>query len=223
MRHVQTTATMAVFCALARVSAADNVEITVVTGASLLSASLDKINPSSSRGPSPSTGLFFPTQTDHHTLGGGFLLGARVGYRVGRKTVVDAGLAVSPAASLRTTFSFSCPAGENCYRERRTALESRAGTYWYDVGFVEELWGTSVRPFLTAGIGGVSYSLSRADEPTDRGSTSLAFSVGAGVRMDLGPTGVRLELADRIVHDHFVSSKTEHDPQLRLGLFFRVR
>jgi hypothetical protein len=74
-----------------------------------------------------------------------------------------------------------------------------------------------VRPFLSAGIGAVTY-----DIPDDT-NTDLAFDVGAGVRLGLSEhVGARLEVLDRIVIDHFLSGRTEHDVHVRAGVTFRL-
>ena len=66
-------------------------------------------------------------------------------------------------------------------------------------------------------MGAVTY-----DIPSDT-KTDLAFDVGAGVRLGFSErVGARLEVADRIVLDHFLSRRTEHDVHVRAGIVFRL-
>ncbi len=203
---------------MTRAAHAGEAELTITTGASLLSASADTSRASSTF---VNDTLVQITATDRHAVGGGFLLGFRAGYAIAKRTTVEAGLEVTPASSLRTTYSFTCPAGVPCPLTR-PPLESKVGSYSYDASLVEELTGGAARPFLTAGVGGLSYDMSRADAPADRTATSLAFRAGAGVKLGGPRAGARLELDDQIVHDHFLSKKTEHDPRLRVGVFVRL-
>jgi hypothetical protein len=74
-----------------------------------------------------------------------------------------------------------------------------------------------VRPFLSVGAGAVTYDVPRG------GGTSFAFEFGAGARLAFGErVGGRIEVADRVIPDHFLSGATEHDVHVRAGVVFRL-
>ena len=55
------------------------------------------------------------------------------------------------------------------------------------------------------------------------GATSFAFEFGAGARLSFSDRlGARLEVADRVVPDHFLTGTTEHDLHVRAGVVFRL-
>jgi hypothetical protein len=90
--------------------------------------------------------------------------------------------------------------------------------YHYGLGFAYELATGEVRPFVSVGAGAVTY-----DVPGS-GGTSFAFEFGAGARLSFGERiGGRIEVADRVIPDHFLSGVTEHDVQVRAGVVFQLR
>jgi hypothetical protein len=206
-------------------------EVTLVLGASVLSAEGDSARPF----PLDSLGAFeafFPAGTlrrllpttveERDRIGGSVLQGFQVSRRFARRAWVETSYFVAPAHTRRRTASFRCPA-EVCALAGLPSLgdalasEEHVVAYHYGLGFAYELARGEVRPFLSVGAGGVTHDLARGS------TTSFAFEVGAGARLSLGErVGARLEVADRIVPDHFLSGETEHDVHLRAGLAFRL-
>ncbi len=207
-------------------------EVTLLSGASLLSAQSDRDEPFPE-----DTGLpfeeFLPggvirrllpdTIRTHDRIGGSFLMGFEVSRRLARRGWVEARFAIAPAHTRRRRASFRCP-GDVCaftgLVDLQDALttEERVVAYHYGLGFAYELARGEVRPYLSVGAGAVTY-----DAPRHAGGTSFAFDVGAGARMSLGERlGARLEVVDRILPDHFLSRRAEHDVQVRAGLSFRL-
>jgi opacity protein-like surface antigen len=155
-------------------------------------------------------------------LGGSFLQGFQVARRVGRRGWLETEFLIAPAHTLRRSASFRCPA-QICALAGLTdiagglSFDERVTAYHYGLGFGYELARGDVRPFLSAGIGAVTFDLA------DGGGTSLALEVGAGARFKISDhIGARLEVVDRIVPDHFLTGNTEHDLQIRAGAAFRL-
>src|SRR5262245_8254562 len=127
----------------------------------------------------PNLGFEFKTST---SLGESFLLGFRGGYALGDRLAIEASFAAAPSARERSEFSIVCdlspcpflpPRGQGALVRRPT--EDTVPTYHYDAGVRASFGGTLVVPFVTAGLGGVTY-----DAP-DRARTNFAFNFGAGV------------------------------------------
>src|SRR5262249_38607114 len=155
-------------------------------------------------------------------VGGSMLEGFEVARRVGSRGWIETGLQLAPMHTRRRSVSFECPAEVGALLgagslDDALSTEDRVVAYHYSLGFAYELTRGEVRPFLSAGIGAVTY-----DIPDDT-NTDLAFDVGAGVRLGLSEhVGARLEVLDRIVIDHFLSGRTEHDLHVRAGVTFRL-
>jgi hypothetical protein len=206
-------------------------EISILGGVSLLDAEtedvrtfdLDPFLP-----PGIPRGLIRPVDVrQRRTLGSSILQGFVLSRRVARRALVETEFSLAPSHALRTEGAFRCPA-ELCrllgIAGDEFPIDGRAGTpednvvaYHYGFGLAYELTGGEARPFLSAGLGAVTYDLPGGNE------TSLAVSVGAGVRLHFGEhLGARVEAVDRILPDHFLSGETEHDVHVRLGLLIRL-
>lgn len=155
-------------------------------------------------------------------IGGSFLQGFQVSRRLGRRAWIETGLLIAPTHTRRRSASFDCRAevcalaGLSGFRDALVS-EERVVAYHYGLGLAYELARGEVRPFLSVGAGAVTYDLPR------RGETSFAFEVGLGTRLALSDRlGARIEVADRIVPDHFLSGDTEHDLQVRAAAVFRL-
>jgi hypothetical protein len=216
---------------LAQPPAEHGYEVTLVFGASLLSADGDAVQalPFDSL---QSFEAFLPAGTlrrllpstieTHDHMGASFLQGFQISRRLARRGWIEAEFLIAPAHTRRRTASFRCPA-EICALAGLSSLgdalasEERVTAYHYGLGFAYELAKGEVRPFLSVGAGAVTY-----DVPGG-GGTSFAFEFGVGARLSFGEhVGGRIEVADRVVPDHFLSGATEHDVQVRAGAVFRL-
>jgi hypothetical protein len=212
------------FLAVSPVLRADDgkVEIGLFAGASLL----DVRTESSAfpvlfdfPGGPPNLGFEFKTAT---TLGESFLLGFRGGYAVSDRLAVEASFAAAPSTRQRSEFSIVCDLSPCPFLPSaaqgalvRAPTEDTVPTYHYDAGIRASFGGTLVVPFVTAGLGGVTY-----DAP-DGARTNFAFNFGAGVLIGSGRFGARVEASDHVVLDHYLTHSGEHDVQLRGGVSFR--
>jgi hypothetical protein len=198
------------------------VEIGLFAGASLLDVRTESTAQAALLifpGGPPDLGFEFKTTT---TLGNSFLLGFRGGYALSDRLAIEASFAAAPSARERSEFSISCnlspcpflpPAGSGGLVRRPT--EDTVPTYHYDAGIRASFGGKLVVPFVTGGLGGVTY-----DAP-DRARTNFAFNFGAGVLIGSGRFAARIEASDHVVVDHYLTGSAEHDVQLRGGISFR--
>jgi hypothetical protein len=206
-------------------------EVTLVFGASLLSAdgdadeapSFDSLQTFEALLPAGTLRRLLPTIETHDHMGASFLQGFQISRRLARRGWIEGEFLIAPAHTRRRTVSFRCPA-EICALAGLSSLgdglavEERVTAYHYGLGFAYELATGEVRPFLSVGAGAVTY-----DVPGG-GGTSFAFEFGAGARLSFSErVGGRIEVADRVVPDHFLSGRTEHDVQVRAGAVFRLR
>jgi len=203
-------------------AAEGKVEVTILGGASLLDVKKDVQTPICLACLSPAPAEAFPPflppdfQTTHSvSLGVGFLLGFRFGYDLGTHAQLEAGFAVEPSRTQRTAFTFRCLGGAPCPFLAIRPIEDKVASFDYDAALIYHLGGSKLRPFLSAGFGGISF-----DAP-DRVHTNFAFNFGAGLKLSLGRVGARLEIGDQLVLDHYLTGRTEHDLRVRGGLFFR--
>jgi hypothetical protein len=203
-------------------AAEGKVEVTILGGASLLDVKNDVQTPICLACLIPVPAGAFPPfrPPDFQTarsvsLGGGFLLGFRFGYDLGAKAQLETGFAVEPSRTQRTEVTFRCLGGQPCPFLAIRPLQDKVASFDYDAALLYHLGGSKLRPFLTAGFGGISF-----DTP-DRVRTNFAFNFGGGVKLSLGRVGVRLEASDQLVLDHYLTGRTEHDLRVRGGLSFR--
>ena len=207
-------------------------EVTLVFGASLLSAENDSAQPLPFDSlqtfeallPAGTLRRLLPSTIQaHDRMGASFLQGFQISRRLARRGWLEGGFLIAPAHTRRRTTSFRCPA-EVCALAGLSSLgdalasEERVTAYHYGLGFAYELARGEVRPFLSVGAGAVTYDVPRG------GGTSFAFDVGVGARLSFGERiGGRIEVVDRVVPDHFLSGATKHDVQVRAGAVFRLR
>jgi hypothetical protein len=160
--------------------------------------------------------------TSASTLGPSFLLGFRVGYRMTGRVAVEATFGAAPSATQRTEYTIvcdlrPCPLAIPSDILVRRPTGDKVAAYHYDAGALVSLGGRLVQPFLSGGLGGVTY-----DAP-ERARTNFAFVVGVGVRIGTGSFQARVEATDHIILDHYLTQGTEHDVQLLGGVTVRVR
>jgi hypothetical protein len=206
-------------------------EVTLVFGASLLSADgdaaqalpFDSLQTFEALLPAGTLRRLLPSTIETHDhMGASFLQGFQISRRLARRGWIEGEFLIAPAHTRRRTASFRCPA-EICALAGLSSLgdalasEERVTAYHYGLGFAYELGKGEVRPFVSVGAGAVTY-----DVPGG-GGTSFAFEFGAGARLSFGErVGGRIEVADRVIPDHFLSRATEHDVQVRAGAVFRL-
>jgi hypothetical protein len=205
-------------------------EVTLVFGASLLSADgdaqralpFDSLQTFEALLPAGTLRRLLPSSIETHDhMGASFLQGFQISRRLARRGWIETQFFIAPAHTRKQSASFRCP--EICALVGLSNLgdvlgvEERVTAYHYGLGFAYELARGEVRPFLSVGAGAVTYDVPRG------GGTSFAFEFGAGARLAFGErVGGRIEVADRVIPDHFLSGATEHDVHVRAGVVFRL-
>jgi hypothetical protein len=206
-------------------------EVTLVFGASLLSADgeaqralpFDSLQQFEFLLPAGTLRRLLPSSIETHDhMGASFLQGFQISRRLARRGWIETEFLIAPAHTRKQSTSFRCPA-EICALAGISSLgdalgvEERVTAYHYGLGFAYELATGEVRPFLSVGAGAVTYDVPHG------GGTSFAFEFGAGARLSFSEhIGGRIEVADRVIPDHFLSGTTEHDVQVRAGAVFRL-
>jgi outer membrane protein W len=146
---------------------------------------------------------------------------AIVGFGVSRylndNMAVEGSFSVSPNHELTQTSSIDCPPGEICplIFFPDFYLHHNVVAYSYGGNFVYHFTTGQVRPYVTAGVGGISFDI----ESNTR--TDVAWTFGAGAKFLLGKrTGLRFEVNDHLIPNHFVTAKTENNLQIQYGFVF---
>jgi hypothetical protein len=89
-------------------------------------------------------------------------------------------------------------------------------TAWhYGAGVTYDVLGGDVRPFVMLGAGGVSYDGDRETQ------TDFVLRFGGGLKAYFGRVGLRLDVADYLVVDHYLTGDAEHDVHATAGLLVR--
>ncbi len=161
-----------------------------------------------------------PPFTETSTLDSGFLIGFKFGYYLNENVEVEGNFSVAPSQDFTFETSIFCPA-EPCPLTQDVFaplifFKKNAVSYGYAGNLVYNFNRKTVTPFLTAGIGGVSTDLG------DETHNDFVFNFGGGTKFYFKNVGVRFELNDQVIPDHFLSGKTEHDLQIQCGFFFRL-
>jgi hypothetical protein len=95
-------------------------------------------------------------------------------------------------------------------------LRTRSVTAWhYGGGLAYDVTGGDVRPVVTLGAGGVSWSGARQT------STDFVLRFGLGLKVLFGRVGGRVDVVDHLVTEHFLSGNAEHDIHATAGLLVR--
>ena len=179
--------------------------------------------------PFPIPPLSFQVQTGT-SIGNSALVGFRYSRAIKKRLWAEADFEVGPSHDLKANGSV-CIEGGQCFGsgdfERmgaRRALpdfnfdgaRSRPVTAWhYGAGLAYELTGGDVRPLLILGAGGVSWSGS------SEASTSFVLRFGAGLKVNFGRVGFRVEGVDYFIPDMFLNGQSEHDVHVTGGLLVR--
>jgi hypothetical protein len=92
----------------------------------------------------------------------------------------------------------------------------RSVTAWhYGLGLAYDILGGDVRPYVTAGAGGVTY------DGTPNTKTDFVLRFGGGLKVYFGWLGARVDAIDYLVFDNFLTGRDEHDVHLTGGAFVR--
>ena len=152
----------------------------------------------------------------------GFLFGFKAGHYLNENVEVEGNFAIAPNQELRTESFFECPVGEIC---PLTGLElfppfffeERNGvSYYYDGNLVYNFDYRNLTPFVTVGIGGITNDFELENH------TDFSLNFGGGAKFYFGRVGIRIEVNDHVIPDHFLTEETEHDLQVHYGFLVRL-
>jgi hypothetical protein len=150
------------------------------------------------------------------SLGSSALFGARYSRRIKERVALEADFAIAPTHELEPDFEV-CVERFGCFGEgtalrglRDRGFDGRGVTAWhYGGGLTYDLAGGEVRPHLVVGAGAVTWDGASA--------TNLVFRFGGGIKVLFGKLGVRVDVVDHLVIDHFLTSDNEHDVHATAG------
>ncbi len=188
-------------------------ELTIFTGISFLE--IQNVN-----GPCLECLSPLPPFIETNTLDSGILIGFKFGYYLNETVEVEGNFSVAPNQDFTFETSIFCPAEPCPLTGDEFAplifFKKNAVSYSYNGNLVYNFNRKTVTPFVTAGIGGLSTDLGEETR------SDLVFNFGGGAKFYFKNVGVRFELNDQVIPDHFLSGKTEHDLQVQYGFFFRL-
>lgn len=196
------------------------IEIGILAGASLLDVESEFPGPIPARGVPIPEPFEFRLRSD---LGGSFIQGFRIGRYMNRRAQVELSLLIAPTHDVERVSFFVCSSERICPRGGQGGgaipffqFTETVVAYHYALNFTYDLGQGEFRPFASFGVGGVSYDLPENVE------TDFALNLGGGAKIYFGRVGVRIEVVDHILPDHFLTGKTEHDIHVRGGFLFRL-
>ncbi len=103
-----------------------------------------------------------------------------------------------------------------CFGEagaRRGGIGRGVTAWHYGGGLAYDVTEGDVRPFLVVGAGGVTW-----DGASD---TDFVFRFGGGLKLFFGKLGLRVDVTDHLVLDHFLTEDNEHDVHATAGFLVR--
>jgi len=178
-----------------------DIELSIFSGWSFLNVnSRDNIIP-----------LMYPLAVGR-SLKGSSLFGFKAGYYFNSMAEIEGSFAVAPSHELEGIYDCLpnriCPLREMYFFPYWFANIS---AYHYDTSFLFNFGSNKFRPFASAGIGGVSYDVGKEIK------TNFAINFSLGIKYYFKNKGLRLEINEHIIFDHFLSNKNESNLQLQGG------
>jgi hypothetical protein len=173
-------------------------EFTVYSGVSLAADTLENSGPCF-RGLDCPGGVF----TSKISVNNSALFGFGVGYYFTRNFELEGNFAIAP------THQFRSETNVVGFVDQDLNLVS----YNYDANFVYNFDWKGIRPFLTAGIGGITRDNISV-------TTDFTYNFGIGTKFYYKDLGLRLELKDQIIPDYFQLGNKKNVLQIQSGIFF---
>jgi hypothetical protein len=156
------------------------------------------------------------TVRGEESLGSSALFGARYSRQIKERLAAEADFAIAPTHDIEVGGEV-CIDGFGCYGNGRGPMGrfdggfgKRGVTAWhYGGGLSYDLTEGDVRPFLAVGAGGVTWD--------GASETDFVFRFGGGLKVLFGNLGLRVDVTDHLVVDHFISGDNEHDVHATAG------
>jgi len=157
----------------------------------------------------------------NHTLKGSFLFGAKLAYYLNKNLEIEAIIGIAPGHDLKSKFRYDCPPGKICMlndiENFLPTYSENIIAYNYDSNLIYNFnTDGKILPYISAGLGGVSYDIN------DTVKTMATINAGIGIKWYLKNIGLRFELNEHAILNHFLSEKTEYNFQIQYGLLFKL-
>ena len=163
--------------------------------------------------------MYWPFTTVTQSLKDSILFGFKAGYYMNDNAEIEGNFGFAPNHEIKTDWNDWCQPGDVCplfesqlypyFQDNQNVV-----AYHYDANFVYNFLHDSIRPYVTIGIGGISYDL-----PGDV-KTSFTTNLGLGAKFYFKKVGLRFEINDHLIPNHFLSGKTENNLQIQYSFFF---
>ncbi len=152
------------------------------------------------------------------SLASSIMFGLKVAYYATDRVAVEGNFAISPNHKFVRELKVNCPPGKFCVQVPTELAdfhqEEDIVAYHYDINVAYHFTTHDVRPYFVLGIGGVSYDIPGGFE------TNFAFNAGIGLKLYVNRIGLRVEINEHIIPDHFLSEKTVANTQFQFGFIF---
>ena len=140
-----------------------------------------------------------------NTVNNSPLFGFGVGYYFTKNLQLEGNFSVAPAIQFRSESNLIAPISD---------FNVNVVSYNYDGNLVYNFDWKGMRPFLTAGIGGIT-------RDSQSVHTDFTYNFGGGVKFYYKNLGLKLEVKDHIIPDFFQLGTKKNVFQIQPGIFFR--
>jgi hypothetical protein len=150
------------------------------------------------------------------SIGSSALFGARYSRQIKERLAAEADFAVAPTHDIEIGGEV-CIDGFGCYGNGRGPMgrfdrgfgKGDVTAWHYGSGLAYDLTAGDVRPFVGVGAGAVTWD--------GASETDFVFRFGGGLKVFFGNLGLRVDVTDHVVVDHFISEDSEHDVHATAG------
>lgn len=152
-----------------------------------------------------------------YSVNGSFLFGAKLGYYLNKNIEFEANIGIAPGHTFTKEFKYICPPNKPCILENELLFPIKDSeniiAYNYDSNLVYNFKTSSkFTTYLSAGLGGISYDIK------DEVKTMATINASIGLKYYFKDIGLRFELNERAILNHFISNKTEYNLQILYGI-----
>jgi len=151
------------------------------------------------------------------SLNSSVLVGFRVDHYINDNMAIEGSFAVAPDHKLTQSSFIVCPPGQVCplLAIPDFLVQQNVVAYEYGGNFVYHFLTGQIRPYVLAGVGGISFA-GNSDS-----KTNFTWVFGGGAKFFFTKNvGLRFEFNDHLIPNHFLTDRTQNDLQIRYGFVF---